>query len=738
MVAYEARPVQRLIPYGISCHREGILCLSTVNELFKKMVAIGLVYVKIIFFYGFLHRTWTNEISNTIVEPGHKLWLQSLIGNEEIIPKITTIIEDFIAPILKNSTNVLCRKHSDIYMDGLKNGTPWAYHMLDSTAKLEAGILVGNLVSMGNFDECIGVTDVRTDFGPFGGKHCLASFTWANDTFLSTKKLFDLIKVPGGLNSVTIRWGFCIPSTCGAGDLADGLSAFLHRDITVTLSELDCHTNKGKTLKTIDYVAIALFAIFGLSVILSTSYDLSKKDHRKQIFVSFSLYTNGRSLLNTKSSPDTLTCIHGIRFLSICWIVLGHRYLLSMDVPSINALTEYKFIWEWSSMITVNSVLAVDTFLLLSGLLVAYRQLGLMNRHQKKCFNVSLYYLHRYVRLTPVLAVMVLMQLSLIEHIGSGPLWDKGNKYLTELCQENWWSALLYVQNYVSDYRMCVGHSWYLSVDMQLFWISPLLLLPLTKWPQKWNLLLLCSFIIGGIVTSFTVNYVNEFPAGFGVGAGSQWDNRNRYEYVTTHARFTPWLIGFGLGYLLHCRKGRKPLLTRLQVCAGWLMTVLGCISAIYARLPFQQPDYKYNALESTIYACLHRPVWAFAVGWVIYACVTGYGGPVDKLLSWAAFKPLGSLTYCIYLVHFTYMMYRQLTTRTPIYLNGINMVSQVVSDIFFSILLAVLLSLVFEVPALAIEKILLGRERPDESDVVQRKSTEEGRINREFATNDN
>jgi peptidoglycan/LPS O-acetylase OafA/YrhL len=46
----------------------------------------------------------------------------------------------------------------------------------------------------------------------------------------------------------------------------------------------------------------------------------------------------------------------------------------------------------------VNSVLAVDTFLLLSGLLVAYGQLGLVDRRQKKFFNVPLYYLHRYIR----------------------------------------------------------------------------------------------------------------------------------------------------------------------------------------------------------------------------------------------------------------------------------------------------------------------------------------------------
>jgi peptidoglycan/LPS O-acetylase OafA/YrhL len=46
----------------------------------------------------------------------------------------------------------------------------------------------------------------------------------------------------------------------------------------------------------------------------------------------------------------------------------------------------------------MNSVLAVDTFLLLSGLLVAYGQLGHVDQRQKKRLNVPLYYMHRYIR----------------------------------------------------------------------------------------------------------------------------------------------------------------------------------------------------------------------------------------------------------------------------------------------------------------------------------------------------
>jgi hypothetical protein len=53
---------------------------------------------------------------------------------------------------------------------------------------------------------------------------------------------------------------------------------------------------------------------------------------------------------------------------------------------------------------------------------------------------------------------------------------------------------------------------------MQLYWLSPLILFPLMKWPRKWNLLLLGALIIAGIATSFTVNYVSKFPAGIIAG----------------------------------------------------------------------------------------------------------------------------------------------------------------------------------------------------------------------------
>lgn len=62
-------------------------------------------------------------------------------------------------------------------------------------------------------------------------------------------------------------------------------------------------------------------------------------------------------------------------------------------------------------------------------------------------------YLHRIVRLTPVLAVAVLLFMTLFPRLDSGPLWQQfSSSYL--LCSDTWWATLLYVQNYAAAGRM--------------------------------------------------------------------------------------------------------------------------------------------------------------------------------------------------------------------------------------------------------------------------------------------
>lgn len=71
-----------------------------------------------------------------------------------------------------------------------------------------------------------------------------------------------------------------------------------------------------------------------------------------------------------------------------------------------------------------------------------------INYFRKGKLNVPLLYFHRYLRLTPALAANILFYSTLWKYLVVGPVsqqfrWD-------EMCDSYWWSALLYVQNYVN------------------------------------------------------------------------------------------------------------------------------------------------------------------------------------------------------------------------------------------------------------------------------------------------
>jgi len=72
------------------------------------------------------------------------------------------------------------------------------------------------------------------------------------------------------------------------------------------------------------------------------------------------------------------------------------------------------------------------------------------NRAKGK-LNVPLMYLHRYLRISPMLAVAILVHLKLLPLVGDGPLFGQWNFDNNDNCRENWFWTLLYVQNYAND-----------------------------------------------------------------------------------------------------------------------------------------------------------------------------------------------------------------------------------------------------------------------------------------------
>ena len=68
-----------------------------------------------------------------------------------------------------------------------------------------------------------------------------------------------------------------------------------------------------------------------------------------KILLCFSLYTNGGKILSTEQPPGAITCLHGIRFLSMTWVILGHSGAFSV-------LLLGKFALKWCSNYFIISI----------------------------------------------------------------------------------------------------------------------------------------------------------------------------------------------------------------------------------------------------------------------------------------------------------------------------------------------------------------------------------------------
>jgi len=98
--------------------------------------------------------------------------------------------------------------------------------------------------------------------------------------------------------------------------------------------------------------------------------------------------------------------------------------------------------------------LPVDAFFVFSGMLVSYSFMNGLSKGKK--FNLPLHFIHRYLRLTPALAVTLLFNATLFSRLGTGPLWKPKSNTAEKECQNNWWKYLLFVNNWYPIHQVCL------------------------------------------------------------------------------------------------------------------------------------------------------------------------------------------------------------------------------------------------------------------------------------------
>ncbi|UYV63998.1 hypothetical protein LAZ67_2006285 [Cordylochernes scorpioides] len=493
------------------------------------------------------------------------------------------------------------------------------------------------------------------------------------------------------------------------------------------------------------YVSILFDAIIGAVCFFNGKF-LEMHNTLVRILLCFSLRANITKLFNTDSGVDSLRPVHGMRFISLTWVVAGHSYLFVHFGYFHYSMKLSEFPRSFLFQAIANAAPAVDTFIFISGLLTTY---GLF-KTAKPALNVALYLIHRVWRLMPSYCIVMAL-LFMIPLIGSGPVWFLTLDPQIQNCRNNWWTNFLFANNYLNTDKPCLEHTWYLAVDLQLHLLGLLILLPLVRWPNMawlmsslvglgsmvlcgwltihWNLpptvlgahpdpeLVRCSRV--GIMTR-VVSGVNEISQKDEAcwmspqrGRG-QRRTRNHVSnglYFKSYPHIGPYVLGLLVGYYL--RKNPKIKIRPAFQALFWVLAFLMTTSVLYGAYGWNR-GASYGKEISVAYAAFARTAWGLGIAWVAVACINGYGGPVNDLLSWPAWIPLSRLSYVAYLIHPLVQWTYQAFTRERLIPYHYYWFYLICGHFMITMGLSFIVSLLVEAPFLGLEKIIFGRPSSD------------------------
>ena len=115
--------------------------------------------------------------------------------------------------------------------------------------------------------------------------------------------------------------------------------------------------------------------------------------------------------------------------------------------------------------------------------------------------------------------------------------------------------------------------------------------------------------------------------------------------YVKPWCRFSPYIAGILLGYVLHITKGKTFKMSKITNLWGWVIAIAIGLAVVYglnipSHINEEALDFNsgFSMAENILYGGFHRLAWSIAVAWVIFTCCRGYGGKVQAFSKYITF----------------------------------------------------------------------------------------------------
>ncbi|KAI1289480.1 Nose resistant to fluoxetine protein 6 [Halotydeus destructor] len=646
-------------------------------------------------------------------------WSKSLVSQWR--PRLDKIFNE-------TSIAVQCKHSLLSIMTSIENLDEWAIKLIDSWGKFPmSGFLEGTMTDYGDFDECINLEPnaimgsaqyCSVEFRPLLPErpkmhilnHQLSRFYNLSGLHNSTDSVLDrLISKAHYLYYVTPRIGICMPSKCSAQDI-DILTNQVGKEFILQGHVVRCEEKEVFIgLDSYQVTAVLVIVCLLMCAFVGTMFDGSQSKMADQTalarcITAFSLRRNIKKVFVAQSSESSLGCLHGIRVLMMAWIILGHSVCIVHYQIIGNSFKIGEFVSRFANLWIFNGTLSVNTFFFISGMLTTYVTWN-MTRGDRKNFNIMGYLLARVFRISPALMVVICFSY-LLPLTGSGPEFHHVMDPVVKGCKDQWWVNFLYLNNYVGMDNICLWHTWYLANDMQYHIVSLLVVLPLFKSRLVGISMSIFLLILGTIVAAW-ITYQNDYPASV---LATQLELDDKWNYIINfyhkpYYHYGSYCVGLTFGILLATNKLRT-LSKNIQIL-GWTCTSI-TMFAILHGIYWTNVGEETHSSFTIMYSACHRTLWAIGLAWIVYACISGQGGYVDKFLSWRGFTVLSRLTFTTYLIH-PMLLWIYLGNMRHLYIPDYYFVSfNFLSHWISSYTVALILTLLVESPSMVLQKELL------------------------------
>ena len=243
-------------------------------------------------------------------------------------------------------------------------------------------------------------------------------------------------------------------------------------------------------------------------------------------------------------------------------------------------------------------------------------------------------------------------------------LYDGGNyisaKNIGEGCKENWIYNLLYVNNFVKD-KFCIGWTWYIANDFQMY-----LLIPIFVLIYRWKAIAGVITVVLLICTSAGVQ-IQQFMK-YHILANISSENYNDKYYIKPYCRINPFLIGVLMAWMYISHKQakkesssegneeevyKKTLVNKVNYAIihncvlRYSIYIIGFIITsvfVYTFFDFYKDTTTKSDAENYAYTLLSRPLFIIGVAFVIYPGCLGKARVLRTILGYQVFNSLSKV----------------------------------------------------------------------------------------------